>query len=350
MPYPSYSAAQGPTGLDCPDGFSDIELSRGPWKSIPQEVRLRVLVTGGAGFIGSHIVDRLVENGHEVVVADDLSSGRRTNVNPEARLVEIDISDPGFPEFAASLRPDAISHWAAQASVPASVSDPGRDAMVNVVGGINVCRAAVMAGCSQLVYANTGGALYGEPEYLPCDEDHPKRPISPYGLSKCTVEQYLPVLLPASMGVKVLRPANVYGPRQDPHGESGVVAIFASRMARGEPVTIFGDGGHTRDYVYVDDVVDAHELALESGNSLTVNIGSGAETSVHELFRAMSAVSGYDLPPQPADERPGDVRRICLDSTRAHDLLGWRPSTSLAEGLRKTWEAFSASTLPGGTP
>ena len=311
---------------------------------------MRVLVTGGAGFIGSHIVDRLVDDGHDVIVADDLSSGRRENVNPRARLVEIDISDPGFPDIAASFRPEAVSHWAAQASVPASVSDPVRDAMVNVVGGINVCQAAVIAGCSQLVYANTGGALYGEPEYLPCDEEHPKRPISPYGLSKWAMEQYLPVLLPASMGVKVLRPANVYGPRQDPHGESGVVAIFASRMARGEPVTIFGDGEHTRDYVYVDDVVDAHGLALGASESLTVNIGSGLETSVDELFRAMSAVSGYDLPPQRADERPGDVRRICLDSTRARDLLGWRPSTSLAEGLRMTWEAFSAATRPGGTP
>ena len=222
---------------------------------------MRVLVTGGAGFIGSHIVDRLVEEGHEVVVVDDLSSGRRANVNPDARLVDLDINSPEFLEAAASFRPDVISHWAAQASVPVSVSDPQHDAIVNVVGGINVCKAAVTAGCSQLVYVNTGGALYGEPEYLPCDEDHPIRPISPYGLSKWTLEQYLPILLPDSMGVKVLRPANVYGPRQDPHGESGVVAIFASKMVRGEPVVIFGDGEHTRDYVYVGDVVDAHDLA-----------------------------------------------------------------------------------------
>ena len=309
---------------------------------------MRVLVTGGAGFIGSHIVDRLVEGGHEVVVADDLSSGERANVNPEARLVDIDISNPEFPDVAASFRPDAISHWAAQASVPGSVSDPRRDAVVNVLGGINVCQAAVRAGCSQLVYANTGGALYGEPEYLPCDEEHPKRPISPYGLSKWTMEQYLPVLLPKSMGVQVLRPANVYGPRQDPHGESGVVAIFAARMVRGEPVTIFGDGGHTRDYVYVGDVVDAHDLALDSGESLTVNVGTGVETSVTELFTAMGDELGYSTPPQRADERPGDVRRICLDSTRARDLLGWGPTTSLAEGLRRACEAFSAATLPGG--
>ena len=311
---------------------------------------MRVLVTGGAGFIGSHIVDRLVDGGHEVVVVDDLSSGSRANVNPEARLADIDISDPEFPDFAASFRPDVISHWAAQASVPGSVSDPRRDAMVNVVGGINVCRAAVRAGCSQLVYANTGGALYGEPEYLPCDEEHPIRPISPYGLSKWTLEQYLPILLPASMGVKVLRPANVYGPRQDPHGESGVVAIFASRMVRGEPVTIFGDGEHTRDYVYVSDVVDAHDMALESGESLTVNISTGVETSVSELFSAMADEVGYTMPPRWADERPGDVRRICLDPARARDLLGWRPSTSLAEGLRRTCAAFSAANRPGGTP
>ena len=311
---------------------------------------MRVLVTGGAGFIGSHIVDRLVEEGHDVVVVDDLSSGLAANVNPRARLVEIDISAPEFPEVAASFRPDVISHWAAQASVPASVSDPQRDAMVNVLGGINVCLAAVRAGCSQLVYANTGGALYGEPQYLPCDEDHPKRPISPYGLSKWTLEQYLPVLLPESMGVKVLRPANVYGPRQDPHGESGVVAIFASRMVRGEPVTIFGDGEHTRDYVYVGDLADAHGLALEASESLTVNIGTGIEISVNELFRTMADAVGYTKLPLRADERPGDVRRICLDSTRSREMLGWRPSTSLAEGLRKTYAAFSAASRPGDRP
>ncbi len=311
---------------------------------------LRVLVTGGAGFIGSHIVDRLVERGCEVVVVDDLSSGQMANVNPRARMVDLDLSAPDFLDVAASFRPDVISHCAAQASVPGSVSDPQRDALVNIVGGINVCKAAVEAGSSQLVYITTGGALYGEPDYLPCDEDHPIRPISPYGLSKWTLEQYLPILLPPSMSVKVLRGANVYGPRQDPHGESGVVAIFGSKMVRGEPVVIFGDGEHTRDYVYIGDFVDAHELALNSGESLTVNIGSGAETSVNQLFRAMADELGYTMPPQRAGERPGDVRRICLDSTRARDLLGWRPATSLAEGLRRTLAAFSAATRPGDIP
>ena len=310
---------------------------------------MRVLVTGGAGFIGSHIVDRLVDGGHEIVVVDDLSSGRRANVNREARLVDLDISAPEFLDAAVSFRPDVISHWAAQASVPASVSDPQRDAIVNVVGGINVCKAAVAAGCSQLVYINTGGALYGEPEYLPCDEDHPIRPISPYGLSKWTLEQYLPILLPAVHGREGPAPGQRLRPAAGPTRRIGRRRhLRVSRMVRGEPVVIFGDGEHTRDYVYVSDLVDAHELALRSGESLTVNIGSGVETSVNQLFRAMADELGYTTPPERGPERPGDVRRICLDATRARDLLGWRPATPLAEGLRKTCASFSAATRPGG--
>ena len=303
---------------------------------------MRALVTGGAGFIGSHVVDRLVDGGHEVVVVDDLSTGKRSNVNPDARLVVMDIGGPELLELAASFRPDVISHCAAQASVAVSVADPIRDAVVNVVGGVNVCRAAVRAGCSQFVYVTTGGALYGNPEYLPCDEEHPVRPISPYGLSKWTVEQYLRVMLPPSMGVKVLRLANVYGPRQDPKGEAGAAAIFAARMLRGDGVVIFGDGEQTRDFVYVDDVVDAHERAMMAGESLTVNVGTGVGTSINDVFEAMSRETGYTLPPERVGERPGDIRHIYLDPSRAHELMGWEATTLLSEGLGKTCEALAA--------
>ncbi len=301
---------------------------------------MRALVTGGAGFIGSHVVDRLIERGCEVAAVDDLSTGKAANVNPRARLADMDIRDPALLDLADSFRPDVISHCAAQASVPNSVSDPMRDAMVNVVGGINVCRAAEQAGCSQLIYVTTGGALYGDPERLPCGEEHPIRPVSPYGVSKWTLEQYLRVLMPASMGVKTLRLANVYGPRQDPNGEAGVVAIFAARMLRGEPVTIFGDGEQTRDFVYVDDVVDAHERAMNSGESMTVNVGAGIGTSVNRVFETMARETGYEMAPKRAGERPGDVRHIYLDTSRARRMMGWQASTTLADGLRKTCRAF----------
>ena len=297
---------------------------------------MRVLVTGGAGFVGSHIVDRLLGRGDDVLVVDDMSTGKAGNLSGEVRIEEMDIGAPSFGALASSFRPDLITHAAAQASVPASMSDPSLDAEINVVGGINVCRAAIDSGCSQLVYITTGGALYGTPEYLPCDEDHPIRPLSPYGLSKWTLELYMRMLLPGSVRLKVLRLANVYGPRQDSGGEAGVVAIFAGRMLRGERVTIFGDGEQTRDFVYVEDVAGAHELAQGLSQPLTVNISSGAATTVMELFHRLANETRYRLPPLYEGERPGDIKHVVLANSRARRLLRWTPQTSLEHGLRET--------------
>ncbi len=296
----------------------------------------RVLVTGGAGFVGSHIVDGLLARGHDVLVVDNLSSGARSNLSPDAEFVDLDVADEALVGVGKAFRPDVISHLAAQASVPVSMANPALDASVNILGGLNVLRAAMETDCKQVVYVNTGGALYGEPEYLPCDEDHPIRPISAYGLSKWTSECYFRTLLPDSIPLKVLRPANIYGPRQDPHGESGVIAIFARRMLKGEQVTINSDGENTRDYVYVGDVVEAHHLAMSHSDSFVANIGTGAGTSVNEVFRHLQKVTGNDAPPEYGPPRPGDVRHITLRSSRAKLLLGWEPEVGLTEGLEKT--------------
>ncbi len=296
----------------------------------------RVLVTGGAGFVGSHIVDGLLARGHDVLVVDDLSSGARSNLSLDAELVDLDVADEALVGVAKAFRPVVISHLAAQASVPVSMANPALDASVNILGGLNVLRAAMETDCEQVVYVNTGGALYGEPEYLPCDEDHPIRPISAYGLSKWISECYFRTLLPDSVPLKVLRPANIYGPRQDPHGESGVIAIFARRMLKGEQVTINGDGEHTRDYVYVGDVGEAHHLAMSHSDSFVANIGTGAGTSVNYVFRHLQKLTGNDAPPEYGPPRPGDVRHIALESSRAKLLLGWEPKVGLIEGLEKT--------------
>ena len=299
---------------------------------------MRVLVTGGAGFIGSHIVARHLDLGDDVLVVDDMSTGKRTNLPPETRIEELDIGDPKLLDVASAFRPHVISHCAAQVSVVTSMAEPAMDAATNIVGGINVCQAAIRSGCAQLIYVSTGGALYGVPKYLPCDEDHPIQPISAYGLSKWSLECYLRLLLPDSTQLKVLRLANVYGPRQDPHGEAGVVSIFALRMLCGAPVEICGDGEQTRDFVYVEDVAKAHELAQRTSDPVTVNIGSGAATSVNALLRDLAAETGYTRPPVYEAERPGEVKHIVLLSPtrwRTASLDG-RLRRQLREGLRST--------------
>ena len=296
----------------------------------------KILVTGGAGFFGSHVVDGMVAEGHEVLVVDNLATGAAANLSSDAEFVDVDIADDGFVEVARSFGPHVISHLAAQASVPVSMSDPVLDARVNIMGGLNVCRAAMEAGCEQVLYINTGGALYGEPDYLPCDEEHPIRPVSGYALSKWTSECYFRMLLPDSMPLKVLRYANIYGPRQSPHGESGVVSIFTRQMLEGETVRIFGDGEQTKDYIYVEDCVAAHNAAMRHDSSLVVNIGTGEATSVNEIFQRLKRLTGYDAPPVHGPDRPGDVRHFRLDISRAKRVLGWAPRVGLPEGLERT--------------
>ena len=306
---------------------------------------MRVLITGGAGFIGSHIVDVLLADGHEVLVVDDLSTGKRENVNQAAHLIHLDIGDPSLVDVAREFGPDAVSHVAAQASVAVSMTDPIADAQTNILGGLNVYRAAVQSECQQFVYITTGGALYGPPDYLPCDEEHPIRTMSAYGLSKWTLEQYLKILLPPEIPLKVLRLANIYGPRQDPYGEAGVIAIFAARMIDDQPVYIFGDGEQTRDFVYVGDVARAHSQAMQSAESLTVNISSATPLSVNDLFEMIAEETGYRHEAVHQGERAGDIKHSVLANDRAREVLGWEPHTSMVDGLHATldWVRESSS-------
>ena len=283
--------------------------------------------------MGSHVVDGLLAKGHDVLVVDNLSTGMPSNLPDNVEIVDIDIADDGFVSVAKAFNPNVISHMAAQSSVSVSMSNPCLDARVNILGGLSVCRAAKEAGCEQVLYVNTGGALYGEPEYMPCDEDHPIHPISGYALSKWTSECYFRMMLPDSIPLKVLRLANVFGPRQSPHGESGVISIFARKMLDGDVVQIFGDGEHTRDYVYVGDFVRAHDMAMRHARSLTLNFGTGEGTSVNEVFQQLKSLTRYGESPVYGYARPGDVRHITLDSSKAKRTLGWEPKVGLLEGL-----------------
>ena len=302
---------------------------------------MNVLVTGGAGFIGSHLVDRLIADGHSVAAVDILATGKRANVNPQAALYEIDIRSPALAAAFEAARPEVVFHVAAHASVSESVRDPMHDAEVNVLGTLNVLQQCAAYGVGRFVFSSTGGALYGEPERLPADEEHPVSPLSPYGASKDAAEAYVRTLCSLS-GIRytILRYGNVYGPRQDPFGEAGVVAIFANAMMGGRPPTIFGDGSHERDYVYVDDVVRANVLALTQAEDGVYNIGTGEGTTVAQVFDALAGATDYGGDPEHAAERPGDVHRIYLDVRRAERGLGWRASVSLEEGIRCTVDAM----------
>jgi len=304
---------------------------------------MKVLVTGGAGFIGSHVVDAHVNAGWDVVVVDNLSTGTRANLNPRAAFHDLDIRDPRLRDVLARERPAVVNHHAAQASVPLSVADPRLDADVNILGALHLFHACRAVGVRRIVYASTGGAAYGNPGRLPAGEDAPILPLSPYGVSKSTGEHYLRVLAGEGMTWAVLRYSNVYGPRQDPFGEAGVVAIFTRAMLEGRVPTIFGDGSQTRDFVYVGDVAQANLLAATAGTSGVANIATGEEVSVNEIHRALAELTGYTAAPVHAAPREGEVYRIALDVTRARQWLHWTPSTPLGKGLAKTAQWFRST-------
>jgi UDP-glucose 4-epimerase len=306
---------------------------------------MRVMVTGGAGFIGSSLVDRLVAEGEEVDVVDDLStgslanlSGARTGGAGRMSFHRLDIRSPAVVDLISHRRPVVIFHLAAQADVRVSVANPAFDAEVNIVGSLNVCQGALAAGTRKIVFAGSGGTLYGTPEALPVPETHPRQPVSPYGVAKKAVGDYLHYYREIrKLDYTVLALANVYGPRQDPHGEAGVVAIFAGRMLARQVPTIFGQGTQTRDFVYVDDVVDAFARARGAAASgMLLNIGTGVETSVNELFATMAGLTRFKDAPLHAPARAGELVRSSLDPTLAASELVWKPTTSLESGLRKT--------------
>jgi UDP-glucose 4-epimerase len=309
---------------------------------------VKVLVTGGAGFIGSHVVDAYLADGYEVVIVDDLSTGRKSNINPAATFYQLDIRDPQLADIFESERPDYVNHLAAQVDVRRSVADPVFDAEVNILGSLNLLECVRMNPVKRLIYVSTGGAVYGEPEYLPCDEAHPIRPIAQYGASKYIVEKYLYMYqLNHGVNYAVVRYPNVYGPRQDPHGEAGVVAIFTGRMLAAEQVVIHGDGEQQRDFVYVGDCVQANLLLTGADMDGTFNVGSGRGTSVNELFRALRDITNYELAPVYGPPKLGETRHIYLSAEKARSELGWRQTKGLKQGLEETVNFLRNEALSG---
>ena len=295
---------------------------------------MRILVTGGAGFIGSHLVDRYIELGHEVAVIDNLFTGREQNLNPRAKFYKKSICDDDLMNTFTDFAPEILNHHAAQVNVRRSVENPSHDAKINILGSLNLYRCAVAAECRKIVYASSGGAMYGNPEMIPADEQTPANPLCPYGCSKYAAEKYLQLFGRLyNISFTTLRYANVYGPRQDPHGEAGVVAVFSQLLFAGKRPSIFGDGSKTRDYVFVKDIVEANLLAIDRGDGRAYNVGTGRRTSDDEIFAAIRRAVGVDIEPIHTDFRPGEVRHVALDASRIKNELGWQATTPLEEGI-----------------
>jgi UDP-glucose 4-epimerase len=304
---------------------------------------MKILVTGGAGFIGSHLADAFLGAGHQVCVIDDLSSGKRENLNPKARFYQLDVQDPGVADVFRREQPEVLCHHAAQMDVRRSVADPVFDARVNLLGLLNLLEQGRQQGLKRVLFASTGGAIYGEQDVFPAPETHKLEPVSPYGVAKLASERYL-FFYSVSYGISyaALRYANVYGPRQNPHGEAGVVAIFTEKLLRGEQPTINGDGKQTRDYVYVGDLVRANLAALQSDFTGAVNLGTGIETDVNALFRLLCKLCGSSAAERHGAAKPGEQSRSVIDNTLAQRVLGWRPQVSLEDGFRETVSFFRA--------
>lgn len=302
---------------------------------------MKILVTGGAGFIGSHLVDAYIAAGHDVTVVDDLSSGVREQVNPKARFVRLDIRDAALGDLFRREKFDVVNHHAAQMDVRRSVADPAFDASVNILGGLNVFENARATGVRTVIFASTGGAIYGEQEQFPATEDHPTRPLSPYGITKLTSEKYLFYYREVfGMNSVVLRYANIYGPRQNPHGEAGVVAIFCNKMLAGQQPLINGDGLQTRDYTYVGDVVKANLLALEVKGSNLFNVGTGVETDVNTLFGSLRTILNPSCREEHAPAKAGEQRRSVISYQKIQKELAWRPEIGVQQGLELTANYF----------
>jgi len=304
---------------------------------------VRILVTGGAGFIGSHVADAYIAAGHEVAVLDNFSTGSEGNVNEAAVVHRVDLRDqPAVDKAVASFRPEVVNHHAAQSEVPKSVADPANDAHINIVGGLNLLKASVDHGVRKVIFSSTGGALYGEPDVVPADEDHPVRPLSPYGTGKFAFEQYLGTFQRTfGLDYTVMRYANIYGARQDFAAEEGrVIAIFASRMLARRPVTIDWTGEQSRDMLHVGDVAVANLAVLDKGSGGTFHISTGIPVTINDLYRKLALLTDYRMKPNYGPGRKGDVYRIALDNGRARRDLGWEPRVNLEEGLSLTVDYF----------
>lgn len=309
---------------------------------------MKILVTGGAGFIASHVVDALIEDGHKVIVVDDLSTGDQKNLNPQAVFYKLDIRSQEVSEIFDREKPDVVNHHAAQMDVRRAVREPQFDASVNVVGSLNILECARRYGVREIIYASTGGAVYGEPEQLPVDESHPTAPLSPYGLTKHTFEEYLSLYRRLyNISYTTLRYPNVYGPRQNALGEAGVVAIFTQQMLSGQRPTIFGDGTKTRDYVHISDIVRANLLVIGHDHGEVFNLGWGKEISDFDIFATVRDTLGVEIEPRYREKRPGEIERICLNSTKIHKMLGWQPKLSIKEGVAQTvdWYKIKLKTV-----
>lgn len=295
-----------------------------------------VLVTGGAGFIGSHVVDAFIQKGFSVRVLDNLSTGRRTNLHPKAEFLLGDITNPS-DVTRATQGIDLVCHLAAQASVVKSMEDPVFDATTNTIGTLELLRQSLANGVKQFIFTSTGGAIYGDPRYLPVDERHPEQPVSVYGTSKLAAEKYIEFYGRQGLNYSILRLANVYGPRQDPFGEAGVIAIFLNSLLEGRSLDVYGDGSSSRDYVYVGDVAQALAASADNPTNRAVNVGTSRETDLNSLITAMESVTGLTPTINYLPERPGEVRNTCLSASLAAERLGWTPQVSLEEGLGQVW-------------
>ncbi len=304
---------------------------------------MRILVTGGAGFIGSHLVDRLIQEGHHVVVVDNLSTGKKINLHKEAIFYKMDILSSRLERVFHKEKPEVVVHYAAQIDVRKAVADPAADAQINIIGLIRLLERAVAHGTRRVVFASSGGAIYGDQEVFPAPEGHPTRPLSPYGISKLSSEHYLYYYHKVcGLDYSALRYGNVYGPRQDPFGEAGVVAIFCNKLLKGEPLIINGNGMQTRDYVYVEDVVEANMAVINGNINDTFNVGTGMETSVNALFHHLLEITGSYVKEIHGPEKKGEALRSSIDFKKIQKALDWEPKVPLLEGLTKTFEYFRA--------